>query len=32
MFEGLRGEEPLLDPEIGIKRIARPAGAGGEKD
>jgi FlaA1/EpsC-like NDP-sugar epimerase len=32
MFEGLRGDEPLLDPEVVIKGIARPAIAGGEKD
>jgi FlaA1/EpsC-like NDP-sugar epimerase len=32
MFEGLRGEEPLSDPKAEIKRIARPAIAGGEKD
>jgi FlaA1/EpsC-like NDP-sugar epimerase len=32
MFEGLRGEEPLSDPKVEIKRMARPAIAGGEKD
>jgi FlaA1/EpsC-like NDP-sugar epimerase len=32
MFDGLRGEEPLVDPEVEIKRMARPAIAGGEKD
>jgi FlaA1/EpsC-like NDP-sugar epimerase len=32
MFEGLRGEQPLADPKVEIKGIARPAMAGGEKD
>jgi FlaA1/EpsC-like NDP-sugar epimerase len=32
MFDGLRGEEPALDPEVEIQGISRPARAGGEKD
>jgi FlaA1/EpsC-like NDP-sugar epimerase len=32
MFEGLRGEEPLLAPGAKIAAVGRPALAGGEKD